>query len=54
MRLFRFWLGRHLIHAGLHILPKGRARAELYYLLNNWGRHVVDTVQAARRDRSAI
>ena len=35
--IWRFWLGRHLVHLGLFIMPRGRARAELYDLFEAWG-----------------
>jgi hypothetical protein len=40
MRLFRYWLGRTLIHAGLRAFPPGRVRTEVTELLNEWGRQV--------------
>lgn len=38
MRVFRYWLGRHLIYAGLLALPQGRCRTEIAILLGAWGR----------------
>lgn len=36
MTLLRFTLGRALIHLGLHALPKGRVRSELFSLVDEW------------------
>jgi hypothetical protein len=43
MKLFRFWLGRNLVHFGLAVMPQGRCQAELYNLFNKWGRKVAAT-----------
>lgn len=40
MRTIRFHIGRALIHAGLAIMPPGRAKAELYELYWSWGEEV--------------
>lgn len=44
LRLFRFWLGRHLIHAGLRAMPPGVARDQITGVLDTWGRHVRETI----------
>lgn len=49
VRTFRYWLGRHLIHLGLHALPPGRVKAELWEILEDYGRHVVETVENAKK-----
>ncbi len=36
MRYWRFWLGRHLVHLGLLLMPRGRTRTELYDLFETW------------------
>lgn len=38
VRLFRFWLGRHLMHIGLRAMPPGRVRQEITYALGEWAR----------------
>jgi hypothetical protein len=48
MRLFRFWLSRHLIHAGLYMMPPGVAQDELYSILLAWGDHVREMVAESR------
>ena len=40
VRFIRFWLGRTLIHAGLHVMPQGRVKAELYNLIDQWATQV--------------
>lgn len=36
MTVFRFWLGRALIHAGIGVMPQGRVRRELEEILWAW------------------
>ena len=50
MRYFRFWLSRHLIHAGLRAMPEGPCKTELYAVIGDWGRHVMATLAARRAD----
>lgn len=45
MRLFRFWLGRHLIHLGIRAMPPGPARNEIYNILAVWGVRVMRAVR---------
>ncbi len=52
-RLFRFWCGRHLMHAGLRAFPKGRVRNELGEVLNAWGRDVRLALVAAKWARDS-
>lgn len=40
MRMFRFAIGRALIHTGLRIMPPGRVRSELFQMLELWGSRV--------------
>lgn len=40
----RFWLGRHLIHLGLRILPPGRVRYEITEALYLWSEEVRRTL----------
>jgi hypothetical protein len=40
LRLFRFWLGRHLIHLGLRALPAGRCKDEIFNTLAAWSYRV--------------
>lgn len=40
MKLFRYWLGRKLIHAGLLAFPPGRVRDETTFILGEWARKV--------------
>jgi len=47
-RLFRFWLGRNLVHLGLMAFPPGLVKSELYELLNSWSRLVTEVVKASR------
>lgn len=49
MRLVRFAIGRALIQAGLGALPPGRARSELYQLIDVWGTSVRATIDHARK-----
>lgn len=49
MRLWRFRIGRALIHAGLRIMPEGRVRSELYGLMDQWATKVRDTVHPLPR-----
>lgn len=37
VRYCRFVLGRWLIHLGLKVLPYGRVKNELSYLITKWG-----------------
>ena len=37
MRMFRFAIGRALMHAGLRVMPPGRVRSELFQMLELWG-----------------
>jgi len=41
----RYIVGRWFVHAGLAIMPCGRARSELYQLLELWGTKVRETVR---------
>jgi hypothetical protein len=41
----RFTLGRAVIHAGLRIMPRSRARSELYTLFELWGTGVSKAVR---------
>jgi hypothetical protein len=47
IRLFRFWLGRHLVHAGIKAFPEGRCKIELMAVLGVWGRQVEATLAQA-------
>lgn len=38
--MFRFSIGRFLVHLGLNIMPPGRAKAELVSLFEKWAEHV--------------
>ena len=51
MNYWRFALGRALIHIGLHVMPRGRARSDLYERFQAWGMMVVatDAARAARQ-----
>lgn len=42
--MIRFAIGRALIHLGLSVMPRSRARSELYQLFELWGTHVRDAV----------
>lgn len=44
MKLVRFTVGRFLVHAGLRLMPHGRARAELFVLFNHWGKMVMKEI----------
>lgn len=48
IRYARFWLGRHLIHIGLRVMPQGPVRAELYNLLDQWGTRMLAAITKAR------
>lgn len=48
IQLIRFSLGRALIHLGLSVMPEGRARSELYQLLELWGTKIRADVIAAK------
>ena len=41
MELFRYWLGRSLLHAGILVLPDGRVKKEITQILGVWGRMVL-------------
>lgn len=48
MRMFRYWIGRAMVHAGLRFMPPGRVREELSELLWTWRMKVDATVAATR------
>ncbi len=47
MRNARYWLGRHLVHLGLRVMPQGRARSELFRLFDEWGTRVYLAIKEA-------
>jgi hypothetical protein len=47
MQYFRFWLGRHVVHLGLAIMPPGMAKAELFDLFWSWSQNVKQIVERA-------
>lgn len=49
MCVWRYRVGRWLVHFGLWIIPSGRARTELYALFYQWGRDVLLEVAAQKR-----
>lgn len=51
MDYLRFWLARVMIHAGLHVMPKGRAKAKLTEILWRWGDNVRAFVERSRHDQ---
>ena len=44
MTLWRFHLARSVIHFGIRLMPSGRAKAELFQLLDCWATKVRSTV----------
>lgn len=40
MKLFRFTIGRFLMHMGLHVMPDGRVKKELTIVLHKWAEKV--------------
>lgn len=40
MQLWRYAIGRALIHLGLRVMPAGRVRSELYALIDVWASDV--------------
>jgi hypothetical protein len=50
MDLFRFSVGRALIHLGLFVMPQGRTRTELYEIFQVWGEHVQTVVNTKRNN----
>lgn len=36
MRYWQYWAGRHLVHLGLFIMPRGVLRTELFTLFEAW------------------
>ena len=52
MTYFRYWLGRHIMHLGLNLMPRGRSKDELNLLLLQWGRHAKETLDARRSEKA--
>jgi len=48
---FRYSLTRHIIHFGLWVMPRGRARDEVISLLWRWHYHVVNEVIKADMEK---
>lgn len=48
--LVRYHVGRWLIHAGLRAMPPGRARSELFALLDQWATKVRQSLQEQAHD----
>lgn len=48
IRIWRFAIGRQLMHLGLGMMPKSDARSELTALLWTWNMRVTATVAAQR------
>ncbi len=46
--IWRFAIGRWLVHLGLAVMPPSRARAELYQLFELWGTRVSALVRTAK------
>jgi len=51
MSLLRHRIGRWLLIAGLRVMPKGRARSELFALMDQWTTKVRDEL---RRHREVV
>ena len=49
IKLWRYALGRHLIHLGIKVLPAGRVRQELTEILWAWNVKVRATLAANAR-----
>ncbi len=52
MRHWRFWFGRHLVHLGLFIMPRGRCQAELWGLFETWSHDV--SYQVYKHGRESV
>ena len=50
---WRYCVARILIHTGLRVMPQGRAKGELYSLIDQWATHVQHTVRAALSEPEA-
>lgn len=48
LTLWRFSLGRHLVHIGLKVMPESHAKRELEGLFLAWGDHVRTVVESRR------
>jgi hypothetical protein len=48
MNLLRYTIARWLIHAGIRVMPHGRARREIHDMLTVWGLSMVMRVNSAR------
>lgn len=46
--LWRFWLGRNLIHLGLWVMPPGRVRSDLSARFLTWSIGVTSELAARR------
>jgi len=44
MKMLRYRIAVALLHLGLNVMPAGRARSELYTLMDQWSTKVAKTL----------
>lgn len=45
IKLVRFALARSIIHFGLRVMPAGRSRREITWMLRQWSLHVMEVTR---------